>query len=263
MLQTTKGVKVARRPRIDLAGFHHIVNRGVARSKVYKSDEDKEKFLEILCKSSKVYKVNIHDYCLMDNHYHLLIETTTENLSLFMRQTNSNYAIYFNKKYKRTGHLWQGRYNSWYIINEAYLYSLFRYIEHNPIKANITQKIGDYRFTLLATVLNKEQKVIECAKHSKLKKEFHYEGIQELLEKPLSSKEQKELEREQKKKIIEKEHEFKQIKEISLDKHFENSEDITARNSAILKALDDGYGQAEIARYLGVSAALISHVFRS
>jgi len=54
---------VPRRPRIDLAGFHHIVNRGVARSKVYKSDEDKEKFLEILCKSSKVYKVNIHDYC--------------------------------------------------------------------------------------------------------------------------------------------------------------------------------------------------------
>ena len=76
-------------------------------------------------------------------------------------------------------------------------------------------------------------------------------------------KEQKELEREQKKKIIEKEHEFKQIKEISLDKHFENSKNITSRNSAILKALDDGYGQAEIARYLGVSAALISHVFRS
>jgi REP element-mobilizing transposase RayT len=78
----------------------------------YKCDEDKDKYLEILCKACRTYKVNVHDYCLMDNHYHLLIETTSENLSLFMRQINSNYAIYFNKKYKRTGHLWQGRYKS-------------------------------------------------------------------------------------------------------------------------------------------------------
>jgi len=145
---------MARRPRLDMAGFHHIVNRGVARDNVYKCDEDKEKYLEILCKACKIYKVNVHDYCLMDNHYHLLIETTSENLSLFMRQINSNYAIYFNKKYKRTGHLWQGRYKSWYIVNKKYLYDLFRYIEHNPIEAKITNKIGEYRFTLLATVLN-------------------------------------------------------------------------------------------------------------
>ena len=80
---------MARRPRLNMAGFHHIVNRGVARDNVYKCDVDKEKYLEILCKACKTYKVNVHDYCLMDNHYHLLIETTSENLSLFMRQINS------------------------------------------------------------------------------------------------------------------------------------------------------------------------------
>ena len=101
---------MARRPRLDFAGFHHIVNRGVARGNIYNSDDDKKKFLEMLCKACTIYKVNVHDYCLMDNHYHLLVETTSENLSLFMRQINGNYAIYFNKKYKRTGHLWQGRY---------------------------------------------------------------------------------------------------------------------------------------------------------
>ena len=115
----------------------------------------------------------------------------------------------------------------------------------------------------MATLLNKEQEVISCAKHSKLKKEYHYEGIQELLENPLSTKEQKELEAEQKKKIVQTEHEFKQTKEITLEKHFQNSIDLPSRNSAIIKALDDGYGQAEIARYLGVSAALVSYVFRS
>jgi len=254
---------MARRPRLDLDGFHHIVNRGVARINIYRCDEDKEKFLEILCKSCKTYKVNVHDYCLMDNHYHLLIETTSQNLSLFMRQINGNYAIYFNKRYKRVGHLWQGRYKSWYIINPEYLYTLFRYIEHNPLKAKMYQKIGEYPFTLLATILNKEQKVIPCAKHSKLKKEYHYKNIQELLEQPLNKKEQQKREEEQKKKIVEEEHEFKQIKEIALEKHFKNSHDLPLRNSAILKALKDGYTQGEVARFLGVSAALVSHVFRS
>jgi len=180
-----------------------------------------------------------------------------------MRQINANYAIYFNKKYKRVGHLWQGRYKSWYIINEDYLYTLFRYIEYNPLKAKMYTSVGEYPFTLLATMLNKEQDVISCAKHSKLKKEYHYEGIQELLEKPLSKKEQKELEAEQKKKIVQTEHEFKQIKESTLDSHFKNKKDLPSRNSAIIEALKDGYTQGELARYLGVSAALISYVFRS
>ena len=184
-----------------MAGFHHIVNRGIERSNVYRSDEDKEKFLEMLCKACKIYKVNIHDYCLMDNHYHLLIETTSENLSLFMRQINSNYAKYFNKKYKRTGYLWQGRYSSWYIVNEKYLYDLFRYIEHNPIEAKMTNRIGEYPFTLLSTIMNPKQEVIECAKHSKLKNEIEYEGIQEHLGVALNQKELAELKKEQKEKL--------------------------------------------------------------
>ena len=65
---------MARRPRLGFAGFHLIVYRGVARGCVYKSSIDKDKFLEILCKAYRDYRVNVHDYCLMDNHYHLLIE---------------------------------------------------------------------------------------------------------------------------------------------------------------------------------------------
>ena len=254
---------MARRPRLDLDGFHHIVNRGVAKSNIYECDEDKEMFLKILCKSCHTYRVNVHDYCLMDNHYHLLIETTSQNLSLFMRQINANYAIYFNKKYKRVGHLWQGRYKSWYIVNEAYLYTLFRYIEHNPLKAKISTTVGEYPFTLVGTMLHKALDVIPCAKHSKLKKEYHHKGIQELLEKPLNTKEQKELESEQKKKIVQEEHEFKQMKEKTLESHFKHTDDLPSRNSAIMEALKDGYTQGEVARHLDVSAALISHLFRS
>ena len=249
-----------RTPRLDFAGFHHIVNRGVNRSKIYKDSTDKDKFLEILCKACKIYKVNIHDYSLMDNHYHILIETTTENLSLFMRQINSNYAIYFNKKQRRSGHLWQGRYRSWYIIKDEYLYHLFRYIEHNPIKARMSKTIGEYPYTLLATLLNKDQVVIPCANHSKLKKEYHYEGIQDLLEKPLNKQEQKELEDEQKKGITQTEHEFKQEKDKTLKEHFANYTNKEERNLAILQALDDGYRQVEIGRDLSITASAIGKV---
>ena len=198
----------------------------------------------------------------MDNHYHLLAETTAENLSLFMRQINANYAIYFNKKYKRTGHLWQGRYKSWYIIQQEYLYTLFRYIEHNPIKAKMSRSVGEYPFTLVATLLNADMEIIPCAQHSKLKKEIHNEGVQELLAKALSKKELNELEAEQKKKIIQTEHEFKQEKIRTLQEHFSDAKDIASRNSAIVSAIEDGYTQGEIARYLKLSAAMISKIFR-
>ena len=254
---------MARRARLDLAGFHHVVNRGVAKGKIYKGADDKDKFLEILCKACRVYKVNVHNYCLMDNHYHLFVETTSQNLSLFMRQINGNYAIYFNKKYKRVGHLWQGRYRSWYVVNEAYFYTIFRYIEHNPIKARMAKNVGEYPYTLLATLLNPKLELIPCAKHSKLRKELHYEGVQELLERKLSKKELDELKAEEKKKIEQTEYGYRQNKRKTLKEHFKNCQDIQERNSAILKALDDGYTQGEVARYLGLSSAMVSKIFRS
>ena len=75
-----------RRPRVDLAGFHHVINRGSNRGAVFKQEADYETFLKIVCKAAKAYKVIVHDYCLMSNHYHLLIETRSSNLSLFMKQ---------------------------------------------------------------------------------------------------------------------------------------------------------------------------------
>ncbi len=186
----------------------------------------------------------------------------SENLSLFMRQINSNYAIYFNKKYKRTGHLWQGRYKSWYIVEEQYLYDLFRYIEHNPIEAKISNRVGEYPFTLLATVLNSNQKVIPCVKHSQLKREIEYEGIREHLEMVLTDGELKELEIRQKKKIVQKEYRYGYDKEKTLKEHFGDVKNKEERNKAIIKALEDGYTQAEIARHLRITASAIAKVRR-
>jgi REP element-mobilizing transposase RayT/DNA-binding CsgD family transcriptional regulator len=243
-----------------MAGFHHIVNRGIERSNVYRSDEDKEKFLQIVCKACGVYKVNVHDYCLMDNHYHLLIQTTRENLSLFMRQVNSNYATYFNKKYKRSGYLWQGRYRSWYVVTDEYLYGLFRYIEQNPIKAKVVQTIGEYPFTLLGTLYNENLEVITCAKHSRLLEELEHESIQVQIEIMLNEEELGKLKKEQNRKILVKEHEYKYEKDKTLEVHFSEAVTKKERNLVMIEAIEDGYKQVEIAKYLGISSSTVSKI---
>lgn len=246
-----------RRPRLDFAGFHHVVNRGVARTDIYLSRADKEMFLKILCKACQLYKVNVHDYCLMGNHYHIIVETTGENISLFMRHINSNYAIYFNKRYQRSGHLWQGRYKSWYIIDDAYLYTLFRYIEHNPIKAKMSEHVGEYEYTLLATLLNPTLMTPTCAQHSQLKKEIHHEGALESLEIALSDDELEDLLKEQKKKIVQVEHEYKTETLCDLDEYFTDKLSRQERDDKILIALEEGHTQASIARHLELSPSTI------
>ncbi len=251
---------MARKPRLDLAGFHHVINRGVAKSDIFKSSKDKDKFLEILCKACRDYFVNIHDYCLMNNHYHLLIETTSDNLSLFMRQINSNYAIYFNKKYDRSGHLWQGRFKSWYVTNKSYLYTLFKYIEHNPIKAKLSNKVGEYPYTLLATILNKKLNLIPCANDSKLKKE--YLDLKEFLNIEFTNKDLERLNQFQKESISIDNNGYFKTKSKTLDEHFKNVNDIKDRDKRVVEALKDGYKQIEIAKFLNLSATAISKIKR-
>ncbi len=135
-----------RKPRIDIKGAYHVINRGVEERSVFIDNPDFEVFMEILYKSSHVYNFKLHSYALMTNHYHLLIETFTNNLSLIMRQINSKYSIYFNKKYNRVGPLWQGRFKSFYIYDNSYLNIVIKYIENNPVKAGITNTIEAYPY---------------------------------------------------------------------------------------------------------------------
>jgi REP element-mobilizing transposase RayT len=115
-----------RKPRIDMAGYYHIINRGVEQCVVFKEAEDYAYFEELLCFHAKSYSITIHNYCLMSNYYHLFIEKHQENLSKFIRQLNANYAIYFNKKYRRSGHL---KY-------------LVKYIKFNPFRASMTETLS-------------------------------------------------------------------------------------------------------------------------
>lgn len=253
---------MARRPRLDMAGYHHVINRGVARSNIFTSSSDKDKFLQILCKACKLYDVIVHDYCLMDNHYHLLLETKHENLSLMMRQLNSYYAIYFNKKEKRVGHLWQGRFRSWYVLNDEYLYLLLRYIESNPIKANLTSKIGEYPYSLSSTLFGNGE-IIPCAKGSIMIHDFAPQTLIDFLETELREEELDSLNEEQKRKISVENEEVKLACSKSLYDHFDEVTSKQERNEAIIRAFKDGYTQSSIAKYLNLSTGLICGVIKN
>ena len=173
------------RPRIDFAGYHHTINRGVNRCNIFNNIYDKDTFLAIVNKTALIHKVILHNYVLMDNHYHLLVKTSKENLSTFMRITNANYAQYFNKKYKRSGHLWQDRFKSKYITSESYLYTLLRYIEYNPLEAGISLHIGEYPYTFASAIFNSKN-YYPCTNNSIMINEFDIKTLSEFLNKPIT-----------------------------------------------------------------------------
>lgn len=131
--------------RIEYPGaYYHVTSRGNERKDIFRSNRDREKFLYYLETASKRYKAAIHAYCLMSNHYHLLLETPLGNLSQIMRHVNGAYTTYFNKKRERVGHLFQGRYKAILIDLDEYAKELSRYIHLNPVRAGIVNRPEEY-----------------------------------------------------------------------------------------------------------------------
>ena len=127
--------------RIEFAGgLYHITSRGNRKEVIYLLDEDRQKFLSVLGDACTKYNWLCHSYCLMSNHYHLLIETPFCNLSKGMRYLNSVYTQKFNKAHNRVGHVLQGRYKSILVEKDPYLLELARYIVLNPVRAGMVQK---------------------------------------------------------------------------------------------------------------------------
>lgn len=124
--------------RLEFPGaIYHITSRGNAREAIFHEDADREFFLSVLSDTVDRYNWLCHAYCLMDNHYHLLIETVDSTLSLGMRQLNGVYTQTFNRFHHRVGHIFQGRYKSILVEKGSHLLELCRYIVLNPVKAGM------------------------------------------------------------------------------------------------------------------------------
>lgn len=136
---------MARPLRIEYPGaLYHVTSRGNEQKDVFKSRRDRERFLSYLESAVVRYGAVVHAYCLMNNHYHLLLETPEGNLSQIMRHINGAYTTYFNVKRKRHGHLFQGRYKAILAEADAYATELSRYIHLNPVRAGAVVRPEDY-----------------------------------------------------------------------------------------------------------------------
>lgn len=134
--------------RIEYPGaVYHVTAHGTGRQNIFLNDSDRTRFLDRLLMTVNRHNWLCHAYCLMSNHYHLLLETSDGNLSAGMKLLNSAYAQYFNHSHDRTGHLFQGRFKAIVVEKESYLLELCRYIVLNPVRSGIVESPDDYKWS--------------------------------------------------------------------------------------------------------------------
>ena len=133
-----------RRPRLDISGaLHHIMVRGIDRADIFRDDADRYGFLKKLGELIVISKSQIYAWTLMTNHVHILYKSGEKGISFVMRRLLTWYAIYFNHRYKRSGHLFENRYKSILCEEEQYLLELVRYIHLNPVRAGLVSTLED------------------------------------------------------------------------------------------------------------------------
>ncbi len=145
---------MARPLRIQFPGaLYHVTARGNAREPIFTGDDDRRCFLRILGKTVERHRWVCHAYCLMPNHYHLLVETPEANLSRGMRQINGVYTQRFNRANQRVGHVLQGRFGAVLVERDSHLLEPARYVVLNPVRAGLAARAEDYRWSSLPAVL--------------------------------------------------------------------------------------------------------------
>ena len=136
---------MGRQLRIEFPGaFYHVTSRGNQRQAIVQDDQDRHTFLDCLERAHDKFDSLIHTFCLMDNHFHLFIETPRGNLSRIMHLINTSYSLYYNSRYSRVGHLFQGRFTAILIDADSYAMAVSRYIHLNPFRAGLVSDPHDY-----------------------------------------------------------------------------------------------------------------------
>ncbi len=156
---------MARSPRIEFSGaFYHIIVRGNQKQSIFIDDGDRREYLARVQFYKAKLKFILYSYVLMSNHVHLLVETPGAPISKIMQVLNFTYTQYFNRKYKKSGHLFQGRYKSLLCDRDEYLLALVRYIHLNPVRAGIVKTPDEYAWSSHAGYLRKQNELVDCEK---------------------------------------------------------------------------------------------------
>ena len=278
---------MARPLRIEFEGaLYHVTSRGNARQPIFLNDNDRNNFINILADVVERYRWVCHAYCLMDNHYHLVVETPEANLSRGMRQLNGVYTQTFNRSHGRIGHLFQGRYKAILVEKESYLLELARYVVLNPVRAGLVSHPGEWKWSSYLATVGEEDPlpfltvdwILGQFSESRLEAQKAYrnfvaegKGIRlwDELERGLFLGSEDFLEKIKPRlgeKLTDKEIPKSQRLAVrpSLEQIFsEAEENKKTRNLLIYQAVNDyGYTLREVGEFLGLHYSTVSKVFR-
>ncbi len=157
---------VAKMPRTarkkSKTGVYHLILRGINRQTIFEDDEDASRFLETFDHYKNICGYVIYAYCLMGNHIHMLIKEGREELGKVMKRIGVSYVYWYNYKYERSGHLFQGRYRSEIVEDERYLLTVLRYIHQNPLKAKMVESVKEYRWSSYHEYIAGNSKFVDC-----------------------------------------------------------------------------------------------------
>jgi putative transposase len=266
---------------------YHITSRGNAREDIFRHDADRVLFLDILCSTAERYNWLIHAYCLMGNHYHLVVETPEGNLSAGMRQLNGVYTQDFNRRYGRVGHVLQGRYKAIVVEKESYLLALCRYAVLNPVRAGLVRRPNEWRWSSYRATVGKA-KGPECLTTDWLLLQFA-RGRDDAVERyrtfvregmgdetpwtglagQVALGGERFLRKVQ--RLVQQGGELPEVPRVqrylarkSLEEMFSKvgDSDTDARNKAMCRAYEQGYSMAQIARQVGVHYSTVSRAVR-
>ncbi len=145
---------MARPLRIELPGsLYHVTSRGDRRDEIYLDDSGRIFWLGLFGRVCKQFNWICHAYCLMDNHYHIVVETVEGNLSKGMRQLNGVYTQHFNRRHNRVGHVYQGRYKAILVEKDSYLLELSRYVVLNPVRASMVKRVDQWPWSSYSAMI--------------------------------------------------------------------------------------------------------------
>ena len=153
-----------RRSRVTYHGaYHHVMNRGYDGTPIFKERKDKEDFLSLLKLYSEKLNIRIFAYCLMDNHYHLILENSSGRMSDFLKQLNGNFGSLYRTEYGGKGYVFQGRFKSMLIQNDSYLLLSIAYVLNNPVRAGMVSNFREYEWSSASYYFNKnnDYKIID------------------------------------------------------------------------------------------------------
>ena len=148
------------------SNFYHIYNRGNHKAKIFNSKEDCERFLSTMYRYlNRYHEISLYAYCLMPNHYHLLIRSGSnpQEISKFMHGFMTSYVKFFNKKYDRKGHLFQDRYQCKHILELAGVFQVYNYIKENPVEAGIVETSEKYKWLWLGDFCSYKSEMYELS----------------------------------------------------------------------------------------------------